>query len=168
MKFLNSILISSILFFSCHQSKPADEQRMVVQDVTLQQVVEDADPPPPNLKSKYKSLEDWLSDICTKEKPDESIRYYKIGLFEGSDGNIIFLSGSRHSDNADSVTIDFRPAAMYCRLPDNSYKNMNHSDFLNKITAQLKDFVKTEKFKRSFLSKANAIIIEFNGVKLIG
>ncbi len=50
-----------------------DAGKVVVQDVVIEDVVDDVPPPPPHLTSNFKTLQDWLFNICDTEKPEKSI-----------------------------------------------------------------------------------------------
>ncbi len=139
-----------------------------VKEVVLQQVVEEPEPPPPNLTSHFKTLQEWLFNLCNTEKPDDSILTYNFGLFESKDHYILVLTSSKlYGKFQDSVTIDFEPSIMYYPLPQSDYKNLNREQVVDRIMAQLKEFTQTVKFKHSFFAKAKAIITDFNGENLV-
>lgn len=67
---------------SCRQQTKHDSGKVIVQDVQFTVVEDDIEPPPPHLTSRFKTLKDWLLNICDKDKPKKSITKYKFGLFE--------------------------------------------------------------------------------------
>lgn len=89
-------------------------------------------------------------------KPSNECRTHNI---------IIYLVGLNKYDKGDTshTRIKFEPSNMYFQLPNSEYKDLSRDQMLNKLTVQLKAFTKTEKFKSSFLAKANAIILESSG-----
>jgi len=103
--------------------------------------------------------------ICDEKKPGKSIGNYEFGVFESSDKCIIYLVGVNkyHKGDTSFANIEFEPKNMYFPLPKSEYKNLNRDQLLNKLTIQLRAITKTEKFKASFLSKANDIIFKSNG-----
>ncbi len=62
-----------------------------------------------------------------------------------------------------SPAIEFEPEEMYFPLPKSEFENMTYEQVKERITAGLRDFVKTDKFAQLFFVKANAIITEFDG-----
>ena len=52
---------------------------------------------------------------------------------------------------------------MYFKLPKTFYESIDRQHLLYKLTSQLKDFAKTEKFKTSFFTKVTVVVFETNG-----
>ncbi len=161
------ILISLVIFpiLAHSQNKKSDSGRVVVEHVHLEDIQEE---PvfPTHIKSKFKTLQDWLFNICDNDKPKKSITEYKFGLFESANGHTLFFVGVNKYDegkNRYRTRIEFEPSSMYFKLRKSEYENLNREQLLDKLTSQLTNFTNTEKFKTSFLSKANAIIFESNG-----
>lgn len=135
----------------------------LVEDV---ETVDDVPPPPPHLKSYFKTVQDWLFYICDNDSPKKLIAEYSFGLFESPNEYILFLVGKNKYDeskNRSRTSIEFKPSKMYFKLPKAEYKDLNREQLLGKLTSRLRDFVSTDKFKTSFLAKANSIIFESNG-----
>ena len=146
-----------------------DSASFIVVEGTFE-VVEDAiEPPPPNLTSTFKTLKDWLVNICEKDTPKKSIATYNFGLFESPNDNTLVLVGVNTYDEGKYRTIiriDFEPTNMYFKLPKAYYKSLDREQLLDKLASQLKDFAKTEKFKNSFFTEANVVVFESNGQKI--
>jgi hypothetical protein len=124
---------------------------------------------PANIKSKFKTLQSWLSNICDKDKPDKAITEYNFNFFESSGEFTLYLTGVNTYEETPSrsiTRIEFEPANMYFKLRKSEYKDLNREQLKDKLTSQLKDFTNTEKFRDSFLTKANAIITGYNGQKI--
>jgi hypothetical protein len=147
-----------------HNQQPKnDSEKVIVHDV---QIEDDIEPPPPHLTSKFRTLQDWLFNICVNDKPKKSITKYKFGLFESSNDYTLVLVGMNTYDegkNRSVARIEFEPTNMYFKLPEREYKNLNRDQLIEKLTSQLKDFANTEKFKTSFFTKANIVVFESNG-----
>ena len=62
-------------------------------DINLEETIYDVDPPPPDMNCNFKTLYDWLINICDSEKPNRPITIYSLGLFESPDDRVIFLVG---------------------------------------------------------------------------
>jgi hypothetical protein len=142
-----------------------NQPKIEIREVTMIHEEEDVSPPP-DIQSKFKTIQEWLLTVCDNEKPKTKIATYEIGLFESPGEYILYLVGLNTYDKNPNHTItriDFEPADMYFRLPETEYKNLNSGQVLNKIKIQLKDFIKTEKFKTSFLAQANSIKTTFDG-----
>ena len=67
--------------------------KIIIQDVFLEEIIDDPPPPPPGLKPTFKTLEDWLTNICDSDRPKKSISSYAIGLFESKDDYTLFFDG---------------------------------------------------------------------------
>ena len=160
------ILLFASLILSCGRNTKAGSTDIEIKEVTVSDIVDEVEPPPPVLTSKFKTLQEWLFSICDEEKPEKSIENYNFGLFESSDGNTIYLVGVNKYDKSGTshTRIEFKPSNMYFKLPYSEYKSLSRDQLLNKLMVQLKAFASTEKFKASFMSKSNAITLEPNRV----
>ncbi len=159
------ISLFASLIIACSEKTKTESKIVEVKEVTSYDTKDDVPPPPPGLTSNFKTLQEWLFSICSDENPKKSIAAFHFGLFESSDENIVYLVGVNEYKNGDTsdTRIEFEPSNMYFQLSQSEYKNLNRDQLLNKLTDQLIAFVNTEKFKTSFLSKANAIVFESNG-----
>lgn len=159
------LLLFASFMLGCGRNTKADTKDVEIKEVTLYDIADDVEPPPPDLTSNFKTLQDWLFSICDDEKPEKSISNYNLGLFESPDDNTVYLVGINKYDKGGTshTRIEFEPSNMYFQLPNSEYKNLSREQLLNKLTVQLKEFANTEKFKTSFLSNANAIVFEPSG-----
>jgi hypothetical protein len=55
----------------------------------------------------------------------------------------------------------------YYPLSKSDYKDLKWEQVMSKIKSQIKEFIKTEKFKKSSLAKAKAITMSFDDGDLI-
>jgi hypothetical protein len=148
------------------QENKKDSGKVIVQHVQIEVVEDDIEPPPPQFISKFRTVQDWLLNICDNDKPEKPIAIYKLGLFESpNDYTLVLVGVNTYEDGRNrSVTrIEFEPTNMYLKLPEAYYENLNREQLLDKLTSQLKDFANTESFKTSFFSKANIVVFETNG-----
>lgn len=141
--------------------------KTVIEHVFIEDIVEDPTIPA-HINSKFKTVQEWLNNICDNAKPEKSIQKFNINIaFSESSGDyIIFLWGVNtynESKNRSVTKIEFEPSNMYFKLAKKEYDNVTREQVQNKLTSQLKDFTKTEKFRSSYLTKADAIILEFSG-----
>lgn len=162
------IFLSLITLPAMAQSQqPKDDSgKTVVHEVTLQVVEDEIEPPPPHLITKFKSLQEWLTDIFENDKPKKSIAKYKFALFESPNNYTIALIGVNtynERQNRSVTRIEFEPANMYFKLPEKEFENLNRSQLTDKLTSQLKDLANTERFRNSFFTKANVVDLETNG-----
>ena len=153
--------------FMANAQQHNDSGNIKVTTIEMSVTEDDVQPPPPEgLPLTFNTLEDWLSDIIDNNKPQKPISKYKFGLFESSNEYDIFLAGVNTYDADKShsyARIEFEPGNMYLRLPGTYFENLTRDQLLTKIISQLKDFVKTEEFKTSFLSESNIIVFDSNG-----
>src|SRR5215831_6973150 len=131
-------------------------KQIVVQDVTFVDFVDHVPPPPQHLTTTFKTLQDWLFNICDSKAPDKQIQCYSFGVMGFSDQKILYLVGQNtyNKEKHSRVCIAFEPPNMYFPLPKSEYDNLSSEQIADKLLPELTDFVKTEKFKASFLAKA--------------
>jgi hypothetical protein len=142
------------------------EDNIEIRSVESTVEIDDVGPPPPDFTSSFETLQEWLFSICDEEQPQKSIETYKFGLFEGEEDYTVSLVGTnkyQEDRNRLVINIDFEPEDTYFNLPDKEYKSLKREQVLERLTTQLKEFTKTDKFLHSFLAKANAITTEWNG-----
>lgn len=149
----------------CNNKKDSDSLEVKTEYGVISEQVEEVSPPPPGLTTKFKTLQEWIINICDTEKPEKSITTYNFGLFESPDDYTICLVGiNKYDQGQDSVTrIDFEPSGMYYPLTKSENKNLTREQVQDKLTSLLKNFIKTDKFKNSFLAKAHFITVDFYG-----
>ncbi len=146
--------------------KTNGSRKFIVQDVSFEVIEDEIEPPPPRLISRFKTLQDWLLNICNNDNPKKSITKYKFGLFESPNDYTLILVGVNtyvEGKNRSVTRIEFQPINMYFKLPEKVYKNLNRDQLIDELNSQLKDFASTEKFKASFFTKANIVVFETNG-----
>ena len=153
-----SFLVSNISIMDENQ-----ENRITMTHVVLRHEVDEPEPPPRGLTSNFKTVEEWLSNVCDENRPIKPNDAFRVGLFESADDYIVFIVGlNTHGPKEHLITdIDFEPSNMYFRLPENEYQNLTRQELLNKLGAQLFDFIKTDKFRNSFLAEAKSITADF-------
>lgn len=154
---------------SCNQDNGNIQKKTIVQSISSVNTEEDVEPPPPKFSTKYKNIEEWLTDICTNDKPLKAISNYTIGLFELEDGYVLFLVGTNdyEIDKTHSETHnDFMPANMYFKIPKTYYDNLTRDAVLQKLVLDLTNFTNTNTFKNSFFTKSNQIIFQTDGKKI--
>lgn len=107
-----------MIFTRCDKPE-SKHSTMIITHINLTEEVETVSPPPPDLTSKCKTLQEWLVKICENEKPTGSISWYKFGLFESSNSYTVFLIGlNRYTkEDCSTVRIDFKPSDMFFQLP---------------------------------------------------
>ena len=111
------------------------------------------------------TFNNWLTQICTTEKPAKSIIAYNFGLLETNNGYTVYLIGSKTYDAEDTdwaTEEDFVPALRYYELPPSDFKQLKFDVAQNRVKQMVKDFMKTDTYKQSFLAKAKAITIGFD------
>lgn len=82
-------------------------------------------------------IEQWLTNICKTERPDESITAYWFGMFE-SDVYTLYLIGSKEytpDDDDWACNDDFVPQQKYLRLTGKGYSRLEWEDLLEKVRA---------------------------------
>jgi hypothetical protein len=169
------IILVGQLLYSCN-----GQTTIKVKDVKLESVVDSTqkEPPPPpptqrpsetNKKTKTApkdmTFNNWLTQICTTEKPYKLIIAYNFGLFETSNGYTVYLIGSKTYDAEETdwaTEADFVPTLKYYELPASDFKQLQFDKAQDKVKQMIKDFMKTDTYKKSFFIKAKAITIGFD------
>jgi hypothetical protein len=153
------ILLIAWLSITCRQETKREPERIEYKEMTVVDVVDDIPPPPEDLASKFKTLQEWLYSICDNRNPKKSITNFNFGLFESPGNNIIYLASINKYNKGDTfcTRIEVESRNMYFKLPSTEYKNLNRDQLLNKLTDQLKTFANTDKLCTVLLT----------GVKLI-
>jgi hypothetical protein len=133
---------------------------------TAKSVTETIPPPPPGFVSPFESLTDWLSYICENNQISENVvSEYHFGLLTSPGDNLIFLLGYNTSvtdENLNARRIVFTPKThTFFALPNKLYGNMSDQQLSSRLFDELREFVKTPKFQKSFLSKGHSITTNF-------
>ncbi|MFN0256987.1 hypothetical protein E6A44_015465 [Pedobacter ureilyticus] len=160
-----SLLFLTIIIANCRQEteKTMEETRSVYRTATV--IEDDFTPPPIISASKFKSINEWLTNISENEKPEKTISHFKIGLIESPKENALYLIGRNLIEKGDTShsTLDFEPKEMYFLIPSDQYKNLGRKEMLEKIVLEIKKFTETEAFKTSFLVEAKDLVFESTG-----
>jgi hypothetical protein len=156
------IVLFGYFLFACNRNKDDGPEELIVENITFEQVVEEPEPPPPGFTSDFNSVRDWLIKLCETEHPEQSIVTYRFTLSKSEDGYLLALTGSKQRPE-DSVLIDFQPSVMHYLLPKQDYESLTFQQAENKVAAEIKNFTKTDKFRKCFFGKANAITTNFSG-----
>ncbi|MBO9573726.1 MAG: hypothetical protein J7497_16185 [Chitinophagaceae bacterium] len=161
---VTSIFLSSTIIVSCSEPEKNERGEVEFKSVSLVEIEEQIEPPPPGIDSSFNSLEEWLFSVCDREKPDKFIAVFKVGLFESTDGNVIYLAGVNKFNVGDTSysSVGFKSSNMYFKLPQSQYSGLSRDQLLEKLAVELRAFTNTDKFKSSFLATANIILLEPN------
>lgn len=144
-----------------------------VRNVTVEETKNAPEPPPPPPSfscSNSLTLQEWFFKLCDEEKPGGAIIAYNLGLFDTDNYYAIYLIDSNEHAKEDQVSAtknDHERSTEYYPLSKTEYKDLKWEQVLDKIKSQLKEFIKTEKFKNSSLAKAKAITIRFDDGDLV-
>jgi hypothetical protein len=138
--------------------------KYIIEPIHIEETVDMVEPPPPDIKPTFKTLHDWLIDICDSEKPEIPIANYSFGVFESPDSRVLFMVGLNKYTDPNHEKIDFEPRNMYFLLPTEDYRDMTLEQMADKLARQLRDFTKTQKFTNSYLADANSIVLNGNQI----
>ena len=156
------------VLFSCGQKKDDVTEQVEVRDVVLTTVVDEPPPPPPAYTdtSRFKSFQSWLNSICEQENTPPSVFTFHFGISDTQAGTTIHLYGDGQDEAKDGAMIkhnSFYPKDMYYVLSKEE-TTTSKEQALNKITNELKLFVKSDKFRHCFLHNGKAIITDWSGL----
>ncbi|MFZ1798222.1 MAG: hypothetical protein WAU24_00025 [Chitinophagaceae bacterium] len=133
------------------------KQKLKIEYVNIKMTVEDVQPPPFNIKTTFKTVEEWLFNICDSEKPQKPVTNYSIGIFESRNDYTLSFVGLYV--NQRKTEIAYEPLNMYFLLPKTEYKDLSREQLADKLVIQLKKFTATKKFMSSFLVQADSIFL---------
>jgi len=127
--------------------------------------VESPIPPPPGFKSPFKTLREWLVQLCNELPPQKPVSEYQFQLCYSSTESLIAFYGEHYSieEGVPTERITFQPAHVFFPLPKNIYRKLSYSQLKETLYKELKEFTKTSEFKNSFLSKSYSINSNFAG-----
>lgn len=130
-----------------------------VADEENQKIKKRDDSPIPERFSK------WIKKIESTDLPNEKIIAFNFGLFESSESYIIYLSGSEKYDTEDedwACDVQYDLKDKYFDLYSADLNNAKWEFILEFSISLIKDFMKTEDYKNSFLSKSEYITTGFD------
>lgn len=143
------------------------KEEFEVRHVVLTSTVFMDDPPPlppPDFVSPFKTVHEWLSNICDTKKPDKPIDDLQISLSESPARAILCLAGFNTEVIDNSTTahrITFAPANGDFPLPKDGYGHLSKQQVRERVLSEVMQFSMTEKFQNSFLWQAEFITINF-------
>ncbi|HET6996813.1 MAG TPA: hypothetical protein VFI06_17590 [Chitinophagaceae bacterium] len=121
-------------------------------------------PPPPGFVSPFKILEEWLSYISA-EKPEKPIADVQFCLDDLEGRNTLSVYGiNRYDVDKDVIAYrdDFKPTHRFFPLPKDEYEHLSQQQLRERVLHELKEFMKTEKFKSSFMGQSESARINFS------
>lgn len=138
---------------------------IIKKQLLVESIEEILTPPPPGFTSPFKTVHEWLFNICDSERSEKPISEYAIFLFESMENSILCLAGYNTylEQDCESSRIDFQPSQMFFSLPLDEYKNLSMEQIRERILIELIEFTKTEKFLSSYLSEGSLITTNFAG-----
>jgi hypothetical protein len=118
------------------------------------------------------AFNNWISQLNKVEGPTENIVAYNFGIFQNEEnGYTIYLIGSATYDEDDddwaSGFGDYAPQDRYLKIDDPEFKNLDWEAAHQKIETTITEFITTDIFRNSFLSKAKAITVGFDDGELV-
>lgn len=115
-------------------------------------------------------FENWLKRINKEENINPSIIGFYFGLFKSEDSYIMYLTGSKSfsKENEDwAAETNFEPKSKYFDLGKKFSKNKEWEEILKYSENLINNYIHSEKFQTSILSKAIAIATGFDDGNLI-
>jgi hypothetical protein len=165
--YFSIVIFIGQMLMACHQKIDRAEEgptKMVLVEDTIEKVEPDLQLP--GTASPYKTIDEWLLHIIANEKPKKAIASFHFTLIEGEGAYIVSLQGQNTYDLSKSrsqIRPDFLPAEMFYQLPSDQVNGLKPEEIKKHISAQIKDFLFTEKFKHSFLHEGRSIVLDWEG-----
>jgi len=163
-------VIAYIFLFTCllvTACQDTTQTTVTVVDTVSETVAqEEIEPIPPVNAEPLVGMADWLGKIAAAKQPDQQVRVYIIGLITSGNQQTVFLKGLRKSEltaNGETNPPEFIPEHAYARLPKAYTKGMDQAGLLEKLRIDLVAYTQTVDFQRSYLAKADALVLQPNG-----
>jgi hypothetical protein len=121
-------------------------------------------PPPPGFTSPFKSLNDWLFYLCDVQQ-EKSIADLQFSLDDSPGNSMLSVEGFNKFDVDKDVVeyrIDFKPAHQFFPLSKEEYGRLSIQQLRTRVSNELIEFIKSDKFRNSFLAKTDSIRINFS------
>ena len=148
-----------------------DKIETQVEDVSMTETESAPEPPPPSFScSNSVTLKEWFFKLFDSEKPEKDVIDYSFGLFETDNCYAIHLVDSKEyeKDDPDAARENEPDSSVnYYPLSKKEYEALEWKQVLNKIKSQLKEFVKTEKYKNSSFAKVKTMTMHFDDGDLL-
>jgi hypothetical protein len=119
-------------------------------------------PPSPPKTPFGDSLDNWLEHLDKVNKPADSIIAFHFGILTTDSTYTLDLIGSKTFDSRApyfALNEDYIPYMRYFKLPQKDYIKISPAEAKAKVVKLLKDYMQTNKYKKSFLSKAKGITV---------
>ena len=112
----------------------------------------------------------WIEKINQTETINQSIIAFHFGLFEGTNGYMMYLIGSKSFSIEDDdwpTCINFEPKEKYFTLKTKSLTFSNWEGALKQAKTLLANFIKSKEFGQSIFAQAKAITTGFDDGDLL-
>ncbi|HLX92445.1 MAG TPA: hypothetical protein VKR32_12225 [Puia sp.] len=128
-----------------------------IQKVHIETIRDEVEPPPPQLNSRFNSLEAWLHYICNSDQPKIPILTYEFDIFfcQPRAEFVVVLVGFNTYGNYEKI--DFEPLDGYYLVPKSESENLDYAQYNNLLTKKLQTFTKSKMFKESNLAIAETL-----------
>jgi hypothetical protein len=184
LKQMKLFSVTGVIFFVCLFCSCNNGAKVVVHDVKLEEIKQEVkrdEPPPPPPPKVRKSIvlhpalatmdfTDWLTGICRNEKLPKKIIAYHFGIIDVKNSIGVYLTGSEQYDskNGDwTMNEDYTPRINFFTFPKKNFSSAAQSDVEAGIAQRVREFMKTDIYKRSFLASATAVTTGFSKRHLI-
>ena len=131
--------------------------------VVARSMVEQVLPPSFHVVTPFNSLEEWLTFLCEHENLSKPLSEYVIEFSEPP--HVLVSLAGYHHDIEQGVPISkivFQPKQYpWFELTMEKYVGLSRQEFIQAIHSELREFFKTEQFKRSFLARGFTISTNF-------
>lgn len=150
-----------------------DKIETQVEEVTITETESKTapEPPPPSFScSNSVTLQEWFFKLCDTEKPKKDVIAYNFSLFQTDNCYAIHLVDSIQYEKDDGDTAgktEPDTSVSYYPLSKSEYEALAWKQVLNKIKSQLEEFIRTERFKNSYLAKAKIITMRLDDGDLL-
>lgn len=112
-----------------------------------------------------KDFFDWMSRLNKNESPDNGITAFNFGLFETTEGYVIYLTGANVFDENDedwATQVDFEPVEKYLIINPDEMSGIEWSKVLDKAVEVITKYLQSNDFRTSILRNAKAVTTGFD------
>lgn len=113
------------------------------------------------IENIYPAFEQWINSM--KEEPSSDVKAFNFGLFESDEGYMSYLIGAKVYDPEDddwACNESYSPSNRYFLITDS--KGASWEDVQSIMEKTLKQYVESDGFNHSVISKSKVITVGFD------
>lgn len=145
--------------------QPEESDKWIIVHGEFSEEEDDLGPTGLYMESTFKTIDDWLLDMCKNDRPQKEITKFIFGVFEYLDGYTLCLTGinAYEEGNHTKTKIEFLPIHSYFRIPAAYHEHLEREETIKKIETDLDKFAQSKCFQSSYFTHAKIVQFETTG-----